>query len=321
MVNIICNVDLDARSDKVVEFHSFSRKKAVRLFLRKYFNLSSEFDAALIFNPVLSDLLFYFVVRAFDSKFSVFYFDVLLKKPVGVKGFIKKLLIKKMLSAASEIYSVHKDVSDYVKYYGDRLYNYVPFKANNFETRANYTIGDNGYVLSCGVSHRDYDTLLQAVEGLDIKVKIVIADEKNREYHKTKLTSIGSGGNVEFISHDFKASSWNEWLSKCSFVVIPIEIDCIQPAGISVYLESMALGKATIVSDGPSTRNMIDSGQARIVRRGDSVDMRQAIVELWGNSTMRNEIAEAGLQYALGLEGVDRLITDLKQNILRKLTR
>lgn len=322
-VKAYCNVDLVGRSDESIKFLYFLPKsqavyKVNSLFLFLRALLKSDLDCVLIFNANLFYMIASFLYRLSGGKAKIIYFDVLLKLPVGIKQRIIAKIKSLFMRSVDCFFSVHKDLSDYSKYYGiasSRSY-YIPFKANNFEIRASYPLSDEGYVLSCGVSHRDYKSLFEAVEGLDVKVKVVLPDSHNIQFHKTLVDFAHIPKNVEIVTHDFNKDSWNKILSGAKFVVIPISKDSIQPSGISVYLESMMFKKPVIISKGPSTKSLIDSGQSLVVERGSVEALRSAIQLLNTDDQLRNKYAVAGYNYAIELQGVDRLIGDIKIGLL-----
>lgn len=322
-MKVYCNVDLVGRSDESIKFLYFLPKSQTIYKINSLFwfvrSLSkSDLDCILIFNANLFYMVAGFLYRLSGGRAKIIYFDVLLKLPAGLKQkFIAR--IKSLLMRSVDcFFSVHKDLSDYSKYYGiaSSRSRYIPFKANNFEIRESYSLSDEGYVLSCGVSHRDYKSLFKAVDGLAVKVKVVLPDSHNIQFHKTVVDLEHIPKNIEIVTHDFNKDSWNKILAGAKFVVIPISMDSIQPSGISVYLESMMFKKPVIVSDGPSTKNLIDSGQALVVERGSVDALKSAIQLLDSDEELRNQYAAAGYSYALELQGVDRLIRDIKTGLL-----
>jgi len=322
-VKAYCNVDLLGRSDETIDFLFFLPKSQALYKVKSLFGfvrclIRADVQYILIFNANLFYMVACFLYRLCGGKAKVVYFDVLLKLPVGIKQRVIAKIKSWLMRSVDCFFSVHKDVSDYARYYGITASRsrYVPFKANNFEIKDAYSLSDEGYVLSCGVSHRDYKSLFKAVDGLDVKIKVVLPDSHNIQFHKTVVDLAAVPKNVEIVTHDFNKESWNKILAGAKFVVIPISIDSIQPSGISVYLESMMFKKPVIVSEGPSTKDLIDSGQALVVKRGSADALRNAIQQLDRDEGLRNQYAQAGYNYAIELQGVDRLIRDIKMGLL-----
>ncbi|WP_024461934.1 glycosyltransferase [Marinimicrobium sp. LS-A18] len=318
-MKVLCNVDLTKYSDRRVTFIKEDEKEkhgflsfTNLIFDKIEFIKKNEVDSILIFQPKTKDLAFYAMVKILCPKVDIYYFDLLLKKP---KSVVSKIIsrVKRILFKFSEnVLCVHKDTSAYEKYYGIRTTAYIPFKSNNYDFYKDYSIKDENYVLSCGASHRDYNTLFKAAQDLAINFKVIVPEKEHIKIHKTLISLEHKPDNVEIVTHDFNKDTWNKMIAECTFVVIPIDSDCIQPAGISVYLESMLLRKAVIVSSGPSSNLLIDDGKAIIVKRGSSSEMKEAINDLWINPEKREALAEIGHRYALSLGGTEEHINNIK---------
>jgi glycosyltransferase involved in cell wall biosynthesis len=325
-ISVFSNQDLEKRSDNRIKFKkflipglSFSSPASIKEFVTALNTASTAPPSAfLIFNPQFKDFLFAFFYKALGGKSKFFQFDALFKKPEKFLDFLYAPIKRLIYSYSDFFVCVHKDISEYQKYFGVKNAIYVPFKANNFEIKDTIETSDGGYILSCGVSHRDYDTLAKATKDLNCRIKVVLPDEKQTKYHRTVLGCLSDAKNIEIIRHDFKKGSWNNYLANASFVVIPIEKNAIQPAGISVYLEAMMLGKAVIISDCPASKDILDENTALIVPRTDTIALRNAIRNLLENKTLREKLGQAGASYANSLQGVDRLIADLKEAIIQR---
>lgn len=320
MKKVLCNSNLTKYSDEFVTFsiEDCIKKGSLKIVsaMRKMKN--EDIDALLLFNPGIKEIVLCVLARTVLRK-KVFFFDANLKKPKTPIERIVFLTKGFMINQCNKFIVMHKDLSEYYRYYAidKSKVEYVPFKSNCYEIRDTIEIEDGGYILSCGASHRDYDTLIKAVRETDIKVIIVLPNQAGAALHKSRLSEGDIPENVEIIRHDFSRNSWYDFLRKASIVVIPIDSDCIQPAGISVYLEAMSLGKPTIISKGPSTNGLIQD-EAILVDRENPDQLKEAIESLERNRELRNFISEKGKEYALSLEGIDRLTRDLKKIIKKE---
>jgi glycosyltransferase involved in cell wall biosynthesis len=101
-------------------------------------------------------------------------------------------------------------------------------------------------------------------------------------------------------------------MAESRMVVVPLLPGVIQPAGISVYLEAMILGKPVIISSGSSTEGILDESLAVVVPAGDVGAMRRAILELWDDAARRKRLAESSRRYAMSLKDHSRLVEDLR---------
>lgn len=174
---------------------------------------------------------------------------------------------------------------------------------------------DGSYVLSLGSSYRDYDTLIKAIKKLNYPTKVILPEKSQVEYHNTYLEDSFIADNIEIIRHDYNYDTWNDYIANARLVVIPITKAALQPAGISVYLEAMALGKPVIVSEGPSTKGILVNNEAEIVPAEDSEALASAIEKIWSDKNYRDYIAANGKKYALSLGGEERLVKDILEEI------
>jgi len=195
---------------------------------------------------------------------------------------------------------------------------YVPFKINGYPDVLAAPVRDDGYILACGRTYRDYRTFGKAMQGLPYAA-FVLTQPAELSYHGGDLDLAALPANVTLVRHDGAQSSWNDWIARAKFVVLPILPSVLNPAGISVYLLSMALGKCVIITEGPATRGMLDDGQAVIVPPGDPTALRDAIVRVSELPVYRAHVARAGREYALSLGGEDRLANDVVRVVMTRV--
>lgn len=283
-----------------------------------------NYDAFIVFNPDFHEAVIAFAAkRLLRRRTSVIFFDALLQRPVGLTGAWKSRVKQLLFTGVDRFFCVHKDTSGYQKYFGINAakFVYIPFKANNFHDRLNYPVGDEGYVLACGASFRDYRTFVEAVGRLNVPAKILLPRRSDAIFHHTEFDEGQVPPNVQVIRHDFDKSSWNQAIAKSRVVVIPIQKDAIQAAGISAYLEAMAIGKAVVITEGVSTRGMLTEKEAAIVPAVDPAAMKRAIEKLWNDPDYRERLAKGGQEYALSLGGVERLARDILEGVCACIDR
>jgi len=283
-----------------------------------------RYDVLLVFNADADAMLVAFLNRfILHSKTKVVFYDLNLHSPDNFKSKLFCMIKKILLSGVDNFLCMHKDMSSYQKYYNitEAKCTYIPFKANNYNILSKFVPKDGIYILSCGASYRDFNTLIEAITELDYPCKIVLPPENAAKSHNTHLEEKNLPKNVEIIRHDFDNNSWNRYIAEARLVVIPIQKRALQPAGISVYLEAMALGKPVIISEGTSTRGIITNNEAEIVPCEDSHSLASAIKKIWEDKEYRECLANNGKKYALSLEGEERLVKDILQEICFFLER
>jgi glycosyltransferase involved in cell wall biosynthesis len=286
---------------------------AIKLLLR-----IRHYDAFLVFNPDTSAMIISFINKIiWRKKTTIIFFDTLLHAPYDFRSRIVTLFKSVLLNGADGLFCVHKDTLAYKKYFGlkqDKFY-YIPFKANNYHLLEKYPPKDGGYALSCGASYRDFDTFLKAIRILDYPTKIVLPAKDTAKSHNTCLDERDLPENVEVIRHNYDCDSWNEYIANARLVVIPIQKRALQPAGISVYLEAMALSKPVIITEGASTRGILTRNEAEIVPSEDALCLARAMKKIWEDKDYRDSLAENGKKYALSLKGEERLVIDILEGV------
>ena len=296
--------------------------KSFRFVVSILSNLWKVRNGAAIFVsiPGGGELLFLFMAKMlYGRRLTTFTFDLLLTAPRTRLQRIAARMKRVLLRGVDVFICVHKDVSGYARAYGipPGRCEYVAFKPNNWDLADAVVSRDGDYVLALGASHRDYRLLIEAVRDVGIPVKIILPRERIK-MHNADLGESPLPANVEHLeTHDGKLG-WNRYMAESRVVVIPILPGVIQPAGVSVYLEAMALGKPVVITRGASTEGILDERLAMLVPPGDAPALRAAIVEVWNDESLRRSLGAAAKAYARSLGDHKRLVADLRDVIQRK---
>src|SRR5262245_14869141 len=243
--------------------------------------------------------------------------DIILTKPKGGLPSQTGFALRRWLLREVDRFVLYfRDSADLQRVYSipDERVRYVPFKVNTSDRLKTLQTADEQFFLACGRSNRDYATLFEAVRGLDCRIKI-LAPWKELEMHGTVVPGVERPPNVELVSDDGSADSWNAWIARSTAVVLPIEPGMLSPSGIGTYLVAMALAKCVIITEGPATRRILDESNAVLVQPRDASSLRRAIQRVSKDTEFRNRIARAGQAYALSLGGEERLRGDLMREI------
>lgn len=277
--------------------------------------------AILVANPRGTELLFIYLAKfLYRRRLTIFTYDLNLRVP---QTELERLLVRfkrHILRAIDVFICMHKDVSGYTRTYGvppDKC-EYVPFKPNNTDLVGTVEVKDGDYVVALGASHRDYRSLVQAVKDVGIPVKIILPKERIKA-HNAAIGDSPFPDNVEHLETHGGRVGWSRYLAESRLVVIPILPGVLQPAGISVYLEAMVLGKPVVITRGASTEGILDERLAVLVPPGDTDALRDAIVRLWNDEALRRNLGAAGKVYAQSLGDHKRLIGDIRDVIQKKV--
>jgi len=147
------------------------------------------------------------------------------------------------------------------------LFRFVPFHYWLQEPLPATTPGD--YIFSGGNSGRDYATLLNALAGSAHRA--VICTQAGGGIRQTRIPE-----NVQITA--VGQNRFDELMAGSAAVAIPLMKDDIHPAGHTVVVTAMALGKPIILAAPAEYRSYIDDGHTGLLTpAGDSAGLRAAI--------------------------------------------
>ena len=131
-------------------------------------------------------------------------------------------------------------------------------------------------ICSAGLERRDYPTLIQAVDGLDVEVTVAAASPWSKQHDST--TEVVVPDNVEIKRFDL--FELRELYASSSFVVMPL-YDVDFQAGITTILEAMSMARPVVCTRTPGqTDTITDDVTGIYVGIGDVAELRQAIIGL-----------------------------------------
>jgi glycosyltransferase involved in cell wall biosynthesis len=131
-------------------------------------------------------------------------------------------------------------------------------------------------ICSVGLERRDYPTLLEAVDGLDVDVVIAAASPWSKRSDSTAKRTIPANVQLKRFTFDELRTLYAE----SAFMVLPLELVNFQ-AGITSLLEAFAMGKAVICSRIPGQTDVINEGEhGYYVPPQDPKALREAILRL-----------------------------------------
>jgi len=161
---------------------------------------------------------------------------------------------------------------------------------------------EDGYVYSAGWAHRDWDTLLAALEisglpatlapGRGLQVPASCADR------------------VSVI--DMPPPDAGRQLTARARVVAVAMRDTDLPSGPLVLLDALAMGKAVVATAVNGTRDYVrDEESALVVPPGAPAALARALTRLWEDAELRRRLGEAARAETLSRCSLDRFWEDL----------
>ena len=235
--------------------------------------------------------------------------DLVVQRPRNWRERIRTGLVRWLLGQVDLFLFFYKDTRAIEDVYGidHGKVQYVPFKINEYDYVVSHPTSDDGYILSCGQSKRDYGTFCRAMQGLPFEARILAPVGEQTRKHGTAFNFETLPANVRLVVDDGSDASWADWISRSTCIVLPVVADTLTASGISAYLVAMAMGKCVVITDSPATRGLLDDGQAVVVPPADPVALAEALARVCSDEQYRQEVAAAGQEYALSLGGETRL--------------
>jgi len=175
-----------------------------------------------------------------------------------------------------------REIAAYSHAFGvdERKFRFIPF--HHTLNRSSPTIRDEGYIFAGGNYGRDYDLFFRAVEGLPYKVEVACTRPE-------ALHGLTVPANVRVAGYSHK--DYLERMAGCRVSVVPLSEGDLHSGGQQTFLNSMALGKATVVTDPPGACDYIAHGRNGILTpAGDADALRSAIVDLMAEPGRRTEM-------------------------------
>jgi len=247
--------------------------------------------------------------------------DILLSSPKSPWDRMKALVLGRLLARTHRILLYYRNTEGLQRHYRipSSRFRYVPFKVNGRALIDRTVRTDGGYIFCGGKTRRDFDTLFAAVKGLPYPVKVATSSNRDIIPHGSFVDEETAPTNVEVIRLDGSPGEFISMMASSRLVVLPITPE-ICGAGISVYLQAMALRKCVIVSAGPGAEDVITLGQAIIVPPSDPVALRASIERAFNDAEYREEVAQRGYEWANSLGGDEQLFASILSHLHRDYT-
>lgn len=182
------------------------------------------------------------------------------------------------------------EVKRYTSLFGNSRakFKYIPYGLQIFgrEKRLSAAAavpGNRPFILAAGRSGRDYGTLFEAVEPLEIDLHVV-CDSENA------LAGLKIPPNVSVLRKCYGSAYVNE-LNNSLFVVIPLGVNDIS-AGQMVLIQAMAFAKPTIVTRTETIEEYVSNEvQSLLVTQGNVTELRSSIRRLIDDHELAGRLA------------------------------
>ena len=169
-------------------------------------------------------------------------------------------------------------------------------------------------ICTAGLEFRDYDTLVEAVRGLDVDVVIAAASPWSK---RTSAIDSSLPGNVTVCK--LTLFDLRQLYADALFVVVPLRQTEFQ-AGVTTILEAMAMSRAVVCTKTSGQSDVIVHGKTGLyVDPGDAPALRDAIRLLLDDPSEASRLGEAGRAWVVANADVSRYADRLSAAVLADL--
>lgn len=167
-------------------------------------------------------------------------------------------------------------------------------------------------VVSAGLERRDYRTLAEAIQDLDVDVVIAAASPWSRWRDRSGTPTMPDNVTVE--RYDLHAL--RDLYARAAVVVVPLHETDFQ-AGITTVLEAMAMGRPVVCTRTTGqTDTIIDGVTGRYVPPGDVAALREAIRELLADPVGAERMGMAAREWLTANADIDDYAVRLAGHML-----
>lgn len=166
-------------------------------------------------------------------------------------------------------------------------------------------------ICAAGLERRDYPTLMQGVEGLDVRVVIAAASPWSKQSDSTSGRELPTNVEVRRLSlFELRAL-----YAASRFVVMPL-VDVQFQAGITTILEAMSMGRPIVCTrTAGQTDTIIEGETGRYVAPADSGGLRDAIVALLDDETAARMMGQRARDWVISNADIDAYAHRLAEQV------
>ncbi len=223
--------------------------------------------------------------------------------PTGIRRRIARFALQPVSLFVVHSRAEIEACSQWLRFDPDRFV-FVPLQSPRREVTIAEDV-DSPYVLAMGTANRDYALLFEAVRELGFRTIVVAGPHA--------VENLDKPPNVELMS-GLSAEDCLGLLQRCRVSVIPVA-NVRTASGQVTLLDSLALGKATVITDCPGSSDyVVDGVTAMVVAPGHRQELREAIERLWSDADLRIRMSTAArddVRERFSDEAVGKLLGEL----------
>lgn len=166
-------------------------------------------------------------------------------------------------------------------------------------------------VASAGIEHRDYRTLVDAVDGLDARLQVSAGSTHSPQSKALMPECWPEHAEVGFA----QPAELRHRYAEATVVAVPV-IETEFPAGITTLLEAMSMGKPVVVSATRGMSGIVQDGETGLlVPPGDAGALHRALDRLLQDESLRRRLGAQARAFAVHDAGVERFAAGLARHL------
>jgi len=216
--------------------------------------------------------------------------------------FMAQFLDRIIVFSSSQIKRHHPKIQD--------KYIFMPLPADG-EFEMFHSVEQGDYIFSGGGDHRDFNSLIEAIKGLNVKLKIVTFSPATFDY-TGELPD-----NCEVLWR-MPRPDFLKLIAGALFVVVPLKKGRY-PHGHTTIVQAQHLGKAVLSNTDASVEDYItDNQEGLLVSPGDIEGYKKAILMLITNKELRESFEKNTIERSkeLTYEAFSQKLSDLCHDLL-----
>lgn len=172
----------------------------------------------------------------------------------------------------------------------------LTFMPLGVRARRSEPLPPGNYLLAAGRDHRDWQTLVEAAEGLEAEIRVLGPHRLSAPPTVRVLPSVDRAGFLDL-------------LEASRALVVPL-VPAVRPAGQLAVLDAMSVGRAVVATRGAGTEDYVSERTGRLVPPRDPAALRQAMREVLARGTAEQMGANA-LRDAKGPLSLERFVRNI----------
>jgi hypothetical protein len=141
---------------------------------------------------------------------------------------------------------------------------------------------DEGYIFAGGDCGRDWNTFVEAVDGLPYEVRVFVT--------RTKLPRVPPNVTVAAVP---RAEYYNQ-MAAASCVVVPTVHEQLRVTGTTTWINALGMGKVVIATDPCGAPDYMEQGVSGFyVGHGDMEALRRCIAKVMEDAELRKRVGQA----------------------------